>query len=224
MVKDRVKEIIFKKLYMDLSKSEIIPYKDGIWFINRDKKYWYLEYKKNGALWWRYDFFENFFFMFSLKREDYEPIICEWVEEVLNYKIDEMMLKWQHRIPLVADVLNYKVTKTWKTSSIPSNELEGVLNCKVTKSFDEDDFEPTFVEEVLNCKVTTPVLGASLQIFEVEEVLNCKINRTNPFPYPLDGFLEEVLNCKVITPCGVGSPPLLAVEEVLNSNIPETGG
>jgi hypothetical protein len=175
MVKDRVKEIIFKKLYMDLSKSEIIPYKDGIWFINRDNKYWYLEYKKNGALWWRYDFFENFFFMFCLKREDYEPIICEWVEEVLNYK----------------------VIKTWKTSSKLSKEVGDVLDFKVTKSFDEDDFDPTFVEGVLNCKVTTPARAFNDYENVVEDVLNCKVNRTNPFPYPLDGFLDEVLNSNI---------------------------
>jgi hypothetical protein len=180
MVKDRVKEIIFKKLYMDLSKSEIIPYKDGIWFINRDRKYWYLEYKKNGALWWRYDFFENFFFMFSLKREDYEPIICEWVEGVLNYR----------------------VIKTWKTSSKLSNEVGDVLNCKVTTSNSQCFTDLYTLEEVLNCKVITPTIGMAKWTSKVEEVLNCKINRTNPFPYPLDGFLDEVLN----------------------SNIPETGG
>ena len=59
---NRIKEVIFKKLYKDLSKTEIIPYQNGIWFIDREKKYWYLEYKKNGDLycgcqlvgyWWK---------------------------------------------------------------------------------------------------------------------------------------------------------------------------
>jgi hypothetical protein len=85
---DRLKNIIFKKLYEDLSNVEIIPYNNSIWFIDREKKHWYFEYEKSGILWWRYDFFKNFFNLFSFEKNDYEPIISEWVEEVLNYKVE----------------------------------------------------------------------------------------------------------------------------------------
>ena len=83
----KLKNIIFNKLYQDLKNVEIIPYQNSIWFIDREKKYWYFEYEKSGTLWWRYVFFEDFFHLFSLKENKYEPILSEWAEEVLNYKV-----------------------------------------------------------------------------------------------------------------------------------------
>ena len=88
MVSERLKQIIFKQLYKELSNVEIIPYRDSIYFIDRDKKYWYFEYEKSGELWWRYDFFTSFFLLFSLEPNDYQKIMGDWVEEVLNCKVD----------------------------------------------------------------------------------------------------------------------------------------
>jgi len=56
MISDKLKKIIFDKLYKDLFKVEIIPYNDNLWFIDREYKYWYFELKKDGTLWWKYDF------------------------------------------------------------------------------------------------------------------------------------------------------------------------
>jgi hypothetical protein len=85
---ERLKRIIFKKLDQDLGQAEIIVDDDkSIWFIDRTNKYWYLELKKTGHLWWRYQFFEDFFPLFGMEREEYEPVIAEWVEEVLNRKV-----------------------------------------------------------------------------------------------------------------------------------------
>jgi hypothetical protein len=85
---ERLKRIIFKKLDQDLGHAEIIVDDDkSIWFIDRTNKYWYLELKKTGHLWWRYQFFEDFFPLFGMEREEYEPVIAEWVEEVLNRKV-----------------------------------------------------------------------------------------------------------------------------------------
>jgi hypothetical protein len=84
---DKLKKIIFDKLYKDLSHVEIIPYNNNVYFIDREKKYWYFEYKKNGTLWWRYGFFIDFFFLFSMGKSEFEWIISEWVEEVLNCKV-----------------------------------------------------------------------------------------------------------------------------------------
>ncbi len=88
IISDKLKKVIFKKLYEDLSHVEIIPYQNSIWFIDRKNEYWYFEYEKSGTLWWRYYFFEGFFNLFSLELDDYQPIISEWVEEVLNYKVE----------------------------------------------------------------------------------------------------------------------------------------
>ena len=43
-----LKKIIFKKLYQDLSNVEIITHNESIWFIDRENKYWYIIYEKNG--------------------------------------------------------------------------------------------------------------------------------------------------------------------------------
>ena len=126
----RLKKIIFNKLYEDLKHVEIIPYKYSIWFVDREKKYWYLQYKKSGFLWWRYKFFTIFFLLFSLKQSEYERVIVDWVEEVLNSKVN---------------------STNWRI--VPSeNELEEVLNSRV--NITRADSSPFFleyeVEEILN--------------------------------------------------------------------------
>jgi hypothetical protein len=83
----RIKKRIFDKLYEDLKHAEIIDYMGSIWFVDRDKEYCYLEYGKSGTLWWKYPFFNNFFLLFSMDQDEYERVIAEWVEEVLNCKV-----------------------------------------------------------------------------------------------------------------------------------------
>ena len=46
MVTDKLKQLIFKRLYKELGNAEIIPYNDSIWFIDRDRTYWYFELTK----------------------------------------------------------------------------------------------------------------------------------------------------------------------------------
>ena len=84
----RIKRRIFDKLYEDLKDAEIIDCKGSIWVVDREKKYWYLEYKKSGVLYLRDEFFTNFFLLFSMERSQYEQVIADWVEEVLNCKVD----------------------------------------------------------------------------------------------------------------------------------------
>jgi hypothetical protein len=77
----RLKNIIFRKLNDELSKVEIIVAENkSIWFINRANKYWYFELEKSGKLWWRYEFFTDFFIIFCLEVNEFQPILSEWVE------------------------------------------------------------------------------------------------------------------------------------------------
>jgi len=74
---ERLKRIIFKKLDQDLGQAEIIVDDNkSIWFIDRANKFWYLELKSSGTLWWRYTFFNDFFPLFGMVREEYEPVIA----------------------------------------------------------------------------------------------------------------------------------------------------
>ena len=82
-----LKKIIFKKLYQDLSNVEIITHNESIWFIDRENKYWYIIYEKTGFMYWRLIFFREFFQLFCMESDEFEWVIAEWVEEVLNCKV-----------------------------------------------------------------------------------------------------------------------------------------
>ena len=172
MVSERLKNIIFKQLYKELSKVEIIPYKDSVYFIDRENKYWYFEYEKSGKLWWRYDFFVNFFVIFSLELDDCKKVMGDWVEDVLNCRVNttKLQLDW----------------RTWK--------VEEVLNCKVNTTYRNWNPFPNKVEEVLNCKVNTTRWSSLIFYPKVEEVLNCKVNTTQDWHHHNSGMVEDVLN------------------------------
>jgi hypothetical protein len=108
-IDDKLKKYIFKKLANDLSHVEIICYGDSVNFIDRDNNYWYMELKKNGHLWWRLDFFDNFFRIFSLEKSDYEPLIKEWVEQVLKRKATTSDSTLGIKPEWVEKILNRKV-------------------------------------------------------------------------------------------------------------------
>lgn len=105
MVSNKLKEIIFNKLYLDLKNVEIISFEDNIWFIDREKKYWYLEVKSFGSLWWRYDFFRDYVLIFSVEQKEITNILCQWVEEVLKCKLSSFVSSGCNFIPLIDEIL-----------------------------------------------------------------------------------------------------------------------
>jgi hypothetical protein len=107
-IDDKLKKYIFKKLAKDLSHVEVIPYNGSIWFIDRDKKYWYLELRNDGHLWWRWDFFEQFFKIFALEYDEYQSLIAEWVGQILNQNIDTTLGNGVAELDMVEKVLNSK--------------------------------------------------------------------------------------------------------------------
>jgi hypothetical protein len=130
-MENRIKQIIFDKLYEDLKHVEIIPYEDSVWFINRENKYWYLRYRKSGSLWWRFNFFNDFFPVFSMGYNEYEWIIVEWVEEVLNCKVKTPNYFDDIIYILVEEVLNCKVTTSTGFHPDLTENVEMVLNSKM---------------------------------------------------------------------------------------------
>jgi hypothetical protein len=200
MMHGRLKKIIFDKLYKDLSKLEIIYYLDSIWFIDRGDKYWYFEYDKDGRLYWRYDFFINYFSLFSLERSEFEPIMSEWVEEVLNCKVDVTHLNNCFFQNWVEEVLNHKVNRiTMSYRMRPINyELDDVLNSKVITPYPQLEADRCLLDEVLNCKVNTTRWMIWPNQIRVEEVLNCKVNKTISLNHPDYPKVEDALNCNVV--------------------------
>lgn len=150
-VETRIKKIIFSKLYEDLSQVEIIPCDNSLWFIDRENKCWFFEYNLLwGSLWWRLDFFRNFFNLFSMKIDEYEPYICEWVEEVLNCKVYEMRGGTMYSDSSVEEVLNCKVYEPpTKITRILYGAKEN-LNYKVNSSSFLVSTIPSQMEEILS--------------------------------------------------------------------------
>jgi len=109
MVSEKLKRIIFNELYSQLKGVDIIPYNGSIWFINRSDRYWYLELNSNNHLWWRYSFFVDFFQFFSLDIYEFEPLIREWTEWVLNRRISKIATGHYGCRQLLEDMLNSNI-------------------------------------------------------------------------------------------------------------------
>ena len=195
MISEKLKSIIFDKLYQDLKHCEIIPYDGSIYIIDRDNKFWCFEYDKGGTLWWRYDFFNTFFELFSLTYKQFQPILGEWVEEVLNCKVLTTMNMSFYSNNKVEEILNCKVLTTLPAIYRQSNVVEEILNCKVLTTSRNRYPTEIEIEEVLNCKVLTTRYSDFLPFSLIEEVLNCKVLTTATRRYRRPSVLEEVLNC-----------------------------
>ena len=197
----RLKNIIKNKLSEDLSSVSIINYNGSIWFIDPKSKYWYLElYKKTKTLWWRLDFFEEFFILFSMEQREFVPIIIEWVEEVLNSRV--------------------YITKVWR--GIDSNGVEEVLNGEVvsTECFEAINLQE--VEEVLNGEVVSTIAEADVIVASVEEVFNGGVVTTRSPSGPRQVMVEEVLDGKILSTLGDLPPSQMMVEEVLKGEVVST--
>jgi len=196
-INSKLKKIIFDRLNKELSHVEIINYENSIWFIDRKEKYWYFEFEKNGKLWWRYGYIVNFFHLFSMKRSEFEPIIIEWVEEVLNSKVVSTATAQQDQVVQVEEVLNSKVVSTeWHHMDLESM-VEEVLNSKVVSTAPINRRDTLVVEEVLNSKVTSTFIGLGNDLDRVEEVLKLKVVSSRNTGQSKSFQVEEVLNSKV---------------------------
>jgi hypothetical protein len=217
MIHDKLKKIIFNKLYKDLSKAEIIDFNDSIWFIDRDNKYWYFEYEKVGRLYWRYDFFPNFFSVFSLERNEFEPIMSEWIEEVLNCKVKGKSSGLLSNNSWVEDALNYEVNKTTPNHCISTEWVEKMLDCKVDTIQPHKLNRERTVEDTLNI---TLIRGQNLR--NVDEVLDCKVDIIKMNEWNEQSRVEDVLNYSVSKTASTEGHQIGKVNQVLNYKVDTT--
>jgi hypothetical protein len=191
-----LKKIVFRKLNQDLSKVEIILSENqSIWFIDRANKYWYFELEKSGKLWWRYEFFTNFFPLFCLEIDEFQPLLSEWVEGILNRGVSTTTSFSERLIPSVEGISDSNVNMTTRSGHRLHSTVEGILNHGYRKGSRK-------VDEVLNHKVSITEYCGIIPNYDLEEVLNREINE-------LDG--GELLDISTL-------------EKVLNSGINETIG
>jgi len=221
MISEKLKSIIFDKLYQDLKHCEIISYDKSVYFIDRDNKYWYFEYEKGGTLWWRYTFFNVFFQLFSITYKEFQPVLGDWVEEVLNCKVLTTFRRFQQNRYVVEEVLNCKVLTTELFETFELNLVEEVLNCNVLTIPSLLLKPEMLVEEALNCKVLSTIFVSGEKRILVEKVLNHKVLNYLDFDGTRPYKMEETLNCKVLTTKGT---PYLEkhLEDVLNYNESKT--
>lgn len=177
---ERLKKIVFRKLYEDLSHVEIIQYGNSIWFIDRQKKYWYFEYSRIGLLWWRFEFFSSFFDIFGIERKEYELIMSEWMEEVLNKGINATYPQKHTRFILskVEDMLKDK-----------PNRAEPNLIIEPKLWFENQ----TRMEDLLKHKIGLTMEYGNANEDKVERVLNHKVISILPTQMPLEVEVQEAL-------------------------------
>lgn len=172
MITDKFKRTIFDKLTSDLSGVELIFHDESLWFIDRKNKYWYIEFKKDGKLYWRWQFFSIFFILFTMERDEYEPLIKEWVESVLNCGVTTFFSIMDDDTLRVESVLDSRITTTISNHLPGKKTIESVLNGKVTTTNSCWCNEQPTIELVLNSRITTTVLNDGYYYEEVESVLN----------------------------------------------------
>ena len=237
----RLKKIIFSKLNDDLSKVEIILSENqSIWFIDRANKYWYFELEKSGKLWWRYEFFTDFFPLFCLEVNEFQPLLSEWVEDILNRGVSttgdwsadrlipvENILNHGYRkgSRKVDEVLNHKVAITEYCGIIPNYDLEEVLNHKVVSTLQSPDIDPLLVEEVLNREINEIDGGELLDNITMEKVLNHKvvsISHANEQNELIQQILVHELIYEVESASPLDTPASDSVDQVLAYKVTRT--
>ena len=210
-----LKKIVFRKLNQDLSKVEIILSENqSIWFIDRANKYWYFELEKSGKLWWRYEFFTNFFPLFCLEIDEFQPLLSEWVEGILNRGVSatHYVAGWcghpvegilnrgvsatgdlgMERIATVEKIFDSNVNMTTRSGHRLHSTVESILNHGYRKGSRK-------VDEVLNHKVVTTEYCGIIPSYDLEEVLNREINELDGGELLDNSTLEKVLNHKVVS-------------------------
>ena len=215
---ERLKQIIFKKLDQDLGQAEIIVDDNkSIWFIDRANKFWYLELRSSGTLWWRYSFFRDFFPLFGMERIEYEPVIAEWVEEVLKRGVS--LTRTNHVQPdsRVEEVLKRGVSSTNPNAYLNNLPVEEVLKHEVFSTLQSKIDYQNQVEDVLKREVSS-TLHREFPLMDggVEEALKRGVSSTQRNHMNDCDEMEEALKRGVYsTQCNVGLQGSRPVEEVL---------
>lgn len=195
---EKLKRIIFKKLDQDLGQAEIIVDDNkSIWFIDRANKYWYLELRSSGTLWWRYTFFKDFFLLFGMEREEYEPVIAEWVEEVLKRGVSLTKSPLSERLTMVEEVLKHEVFSTLQSKIDYHNQVGEVLKRGVSSIQRNHMNDCDELEEALKRGVYSTQCNVGLQGSRpVEEVLKPKASPTTVDNLSAVVAMKKVLSLK----------------------------
>lgn len=208
MISNKIKNLIFEFLLKDLTKVEIIYYRDSIWFIDRENRYWYFEYHKvDKHLWWRWTHFTQALKIFSMDGEKEQSIFGELVNMILTKK-QKLEAKYPNKIfKTVGSVMNFE------------DEVNEVLNCEVKTTCHSRNQQRVRVDDILNYKVET-AYGTNLnENVQMNEVLNCEVDTTIASHSGVYRKVDEVLNYEVKTTKRAVMDYIDEVDEVLAVDI-----
>jgi len=208
-----LKKIVFRKLNQDLSKVEIILSENqSIWFIDRANKYWYFELEKSGKLWWRYEFFTNFFPLFCLEIDEFQPLLSEWVEGILNRGVSSTSNPGANAYDQVEGILNSGVSATGDLGMERIATVESILNHGYRKGSRK-------VDEVLNHKVSITEYCGIIPNYDLEEVLNREINELDGGELINSTTVEKVLNIEINETTGTTIRDPNQIIEMMNHQV-----
>ena len=215
-ISKRLKKLIFKYLLKDLYKVEIIYYRDSVWFIDRENRYWYFEYHKlDKHLWWRWSHFTTALTMFSMGAEQEQHLFGELVNMILTKK-QKLEAKYPNKVfKTVGSVMNFEdndevVTKNeikttdgygWK----PKPVVDEVLNCEVETTESQLFVPGVMVDEILNCEVETTQSALAHYGAMVDEVLDSDVKIRSGELTEEDVMMNKVLEIQNIQPTERGT-------------------
>ena len=208
---DKIKKVISNYLVKDLYNVEIIYYRDSIWFIDRENRYWYFEYHKvDKHLWWRWTHFTQALKIFSMDGEKEQSIFGELVNMILTKK-QILEAKYPNKIfKTVGSVMNFE------------DKVDKVLNCEVKTTERKDKERYQVVDKVLNCEVEKTAPMASVVPSWLDKVLNNEVETTDGYGWKPKPVVDEVLNCEVETTGEMNAEQLWEVDKVLNNEVEKT--
>ena len=230
---DKIKKVICNYLVKDLYNVEIIYYRDSIWFIDRENRYWYFEYHKvDKHLWWRWSHFTQSLKIFSMDGEKEQSIFGELVNMILTKK-QILEAKYPNKIfktvgsvmnfeDKVDKVLNSEVKTTGEMNAEQLWEVDKVLNCEVEKTAPMASVVPSWVDKVLNNEVeTTDGYGWKPKPV-VDEVLNFEVETTAVGASWSQGKVDDILNYEVEKTLSGGARKTMDAHKVLDQEIKTT--
>ncbi len=233
MLSKKIKNIIFEYLLDEIHKVEIIYYRDSIWFIDRENRYWYFEYHKvDKHLWWRWSHFTTALTMFSMEAEKEQYLLGELVNIILTKK-QNLESKYPNKIfKTVGSVMNFGD----KVDEVLNSEVETTLHRRLDRRYQVDEvlnnevettdgygWKPRFVvDEVLNNEIETTEMHLTPRQWKVDDVLNNEVETTSGSDIAISQGLGEVLNNEAKTTDKVGSQFCVEADAVITFEVEKT--
>jgi len=135
--------------YTDTPEKPFIYSEGSVWLINPETKEWFLEIKKTGDMNYFYDKFDNFHIYLNMKRSEFEMVLKNWVEDILEKKIYSTTETWMSYQSIIKKISNKNVVKYELEYVSYKEDIADVLEKGIVVSFYDFDDRNRRINEVL---------------------------------------------------------------------------